>query len=59
MKRFQAALSAHLSELLVLLDGLLIFSKYCPQTIMRLYGEVACDQIFTLWFGSNLSEKLR
>ena len=59
MERFQAPLGTHLFELFVLLDALFIFSKYCPQTIMRLYSEVACNQIFSLWFGPNLSEELR
>jgi hypothetical protein len=59
MKGFKATLSAHLFELLVLLDALLIFSKYCPQTIVRFYGEVACDQIFSLWLGSYLAKELR
>lgn len=50
MKGFQAPLGTHLFELLVLLDALLIFSKYCPQKIVGLDSEVACDQIFSLWF---------
>jgi hypothetical protein len=58
MKRFQAPLGTHLFELLVLLDALLIFSKYCPETIVRLDSEVTCDQIFSLRFGSNLTEEL-
>ena len=52
MEGFEEAFFTKLLELLVLLDAILILSENRPQTIVRLYSEVSCDQVDSLWFGA-------
>ena len=50
MEGFKSARFIKILKMLVLLDVLLIFSKYRSQHIMRLHSEVSCDQVGSPWF---------